>query len=83
MLFDYEKKTKKHVIGDTPLLVLSPKPSLEVRRHLTVRVVEDDSSFILQFRYRKSLLDAHDIDTVVTKFLLNIKNVMSLESEQI
>ena len=83
VLFDYEKKIKKHVIGDTPLLVLSPKPSLEVRRHLTVRVVEDDSSFILQFRYRKSLLDAHDIDTVVTKFLLNIKNVMSLESEQI
>ena len=83
VLFDYEKRTKKHVVRDTTLLVLSPKPSLEVRRHLTVRVVEDDSSFILQFRYRKSLLGVDDIDSIVTKFLLNIKNVMSLESEQI
>ena len=71
------------MVRDTTLLVLSPKPSLEVRRHLTVRVVEDDSSFILQFRYRKSLLGVDDIDSIVTKFLLNIKNVMSLESEQI
>lgn len=80
VLFDYEKRFEEHQVNSLAVKIYPVKSLMEVRRHLTVRVVEDEGGHRVQVRYRKNLFQQPAIQALVIEILAVIKNATTTTS---
>ena len=58
VLFDYEKTNQFYQNDNFNIIPLSIKSTSEVRRHLSVRIADNNEEVILKVRYRESIFTA-------------------------
>lgn len=75
VLFDYEKTNQFYQSDDINIIPLTIKPTSEVRRHLSVRITDNNEEVILKVRYRKSIFSALEIDTIINKFIETLEKL--------
>ena len=69
VLFDYEPLLVSPQSDYFDLTPLNVKPTSEIRRHLTFRVSQTQTSFDIQIRYRQSLFDEAKIADFASKMI--------------
>ncbi len=79
VIFDYEKETMQHwqIDAQTTISSLPMPESSQVKRHLSVRVVDNDETLTLNIRYRKAIFTDDQIELFKNLILTNIKALVS------
>lgn len=76
VLFDYEKTNQFYQNDDLNIIPLSIKSTSEVRRHLSVRITDNNEEVILKVRYREGILSAMEVDVIINKFIEAIEKLL-------
>ncbi len=68
VLFDYERSVNRLSVANLDVFILPIQSSHSVRRHLSVRMLDDQNDLILQVRHRKKLFTTQTIDQCIQLF---------------
>lgn len=78
VLFDYEKTNQFYQNDNFNIIPLSIKSTSEVRRHLSVRITDNNEEVILKVRYRESIFTAMEIDTFINNFIETAEKLIGM-----